>query len=53
MFRRRRYRDFVAQAPVHVVICVSPEICRSRHQEPDKMRVVAEMDGERLRAVPF
>lgn len=47
------HHNFVAQAPVHVVICVGPEIYRARYREPDKMRVVAGMADEELWRVPY
>jgi nitroreductase len=45
--------NFLAQAPVHVVVCVSPEIYRSRYRESDKQRVVASVDEDTLWTVPF
>jgi nitroreductase len=45
--------NFVAQAPVHVVICVSPEIYKSRYREPDKMQVRSEIDDDELWQVPY
>jgi nitroreductase len=45
--------NFVAQAPVQVVICVSPEMYRSRYREPDKQRVISEEEQERLWEVPY
>ncbi|KUJ35864.1 nitroreductase family protein [Streptomyces sp. NPDC093228] len=47
------HHNFIAQAPVHVVVCVSPEVYRSRYREPDKMTVVAEIDEEALWVVPY
>jgi len=47
------HHNFVAQAPVHVVICVSDDIYRSRYREADKMRVVADIDEDELWRVPF
>jgi nitroreductase len=47
------HRNFVAQAPVHVVICVSPEIYRERYRQPDKMKVVAGVEDSVLWAVPY
>ena len=47
------HHNFVAQAPVHVVVCVSPEVYRSRYREADKMTVVGAMDDEDLWAVPY
>jgi nitroreductase len=47
------HHNFVAQAAVHVVICVSDEIYRSRYRESDKMRVVADIDEDDLWKVPF
>jgi nitroreductase len=45
--------NFVAQAPVQVVICVSPERYRARYREPDKQRVISDWDDERLWQVPY
>lgn len=47
------HHNFVAQAPVHVVVSVSPEVYRSRYREADKMTVVGAMDDEDLWAVPY
>jgi nitroreductase len=47
------HQNFVAQAPVHVVICVSPEVYKARYREPDKMTVVADVDDDVLWAVPY
>lgn len=47
------HHNFVAQAPVHVVVCVSDEIYRSRYREGDKMRVVSEIDEDELWQIPF
>lgn len=47
------HHNFVAQAPVHVVVCVSPEVYRSRYREADKMAVVADIDDEELWTVPY
>ncbi len=47
------HHNFVAQAPVHVVLCVSPEVYRSRYREPDKMKVRSDIDDEALWAVPY
>lgn len=47
------HHNFVAQAPVHVVVCVSPEVYRSRYREPDKMRVRDAIDDEALWVVPY
>jgi nitroreductase len=47
------HHNFVAQAPVHVVVCVSPAVYRSRYREADKMTVVAGIDDEDLWAVPY
>ncbi len=45
--------NFVAQAPVHIMICVSADIYRARYREPDKQRVVADLSDEKLWATPF
>jgi nitroreductase len=53
MFAVSGHHNFLAQAPVHVVICVSPEMYRSRYREADKMRVRSEMDDETLWVIPW
>jgi nitroreductase len=52
-FSRSGHHNFVAQAPVHVVICVSPEMYRSRYRESDKMQVRSQLDDDALWVVPF
>src|SRR5579875_2606188 len=47
------HHNFVAQAPVHVVVCVSPEVYRSRYREPDKMKVRGHLDDDALWSVPY
>lgn len=47
------HHNFVAQAPAHIVVCVSPEIYRERYRRPDKMKVVADIDEDTLWAVPY
>lgn len=47
------HHNFVAQAPVHVVVCVSPEVYRSRYREADKMTVRADIADEELWTVPY
>jgi nitroreductase len=47
------HHNFVAQAPVHVVICVSPEMYRARYREPDKQKVIADWTEDELWQVPF
>lgn len=47
------HHNFIAQAPVHVVVCVSPEIYRERYRQPDKMKVVADIDDATLWSVPY
>jgi len=53
MLARSGHPNFVAQAPVHVVVCTSPEIYRARYREPDKMRAVADRSVEDLWEVPY
>ncbi|MEV6288083.1 nitroreductase family protein [Kribbella sp. NPDC051770] len=53
MFEQLQRPDFVAQAQVHVVICVSPEIYKGRYREADKQQVVSEIDEDALWVVPF
>jgi nitroreductase len=50
---RSGHHNFVAKAPVHVVVCVSPDIYRSRYREPDKMAVRADIDDDALWTVPY
>ena len=50
---RSGHKPFVAQAPVHIAICVSPEIYRARYREPDKQRAVSDWDDEKLWETPF
>jgi nitroreductase len=47
------HHNFVAQAPVHVVVCVSPEVYRARYREADKMAVRADIGDEELWKVPY
>jgi nitroreductase len=53
MYVESGHPNFVAQAPVHVVVCTSPEIYRARYREPDKMRAVADWSDEDLWEVPY
>lgn len=53
MFAKTGRPNFVAQAPVHVIVCTNPEIYKSRYREADKMRVVGDMDEDKLWEVPF
>lgn len=45
--------NFVAQAPVQIVVCASAEIYRRRYREADKQRVVGSVDEDSLWTVPF
>ena len=45
--------NFLSQAPVHVVVCASPEIYKARYRESDKRRVVGGLDEDTLWTVPF
>jgi nitroreductase len=45
--------NFVAQAPVQIVVCASPEIYKSRYRESDKQRVAGGIDEDALWTVPF
>lgn len=47
------HHNFLAQARVHVVVCVSPEVYRSRYRESDKMQVRREVDDDALWVVPY
>ena len=47
------HHNFVAQAPVHVVVCVSPDVYRSRYRESDKMKVREDVDDDALWVVPY
>jgi nitroreductase len=51
--QRSGHKNFVAQAPVHVVICAAPEVYRARYREPDKQQAVAGWSDETLWRVPF
>ena len=53
IFARSGHHNFIAQAPAHVVVCVSPEIYRERYRQPDKMKVVADIDEDTLWSVPY
>lgn len=53
MLARSGHPNFVAQAPVHIVICASAEIYRARYREPDKMRIIAGWTDEQLWPTPF
>lgn len=45
--------NFAAQAPVHVVLTVSPEVYKARYREADKQQVVADVEEDDLWTVPF
>jgi nitroreductase len=47
------HHNFIAQAPVHIVVCVSPEVYRSRYREPDKGKVRGKIDDDALWVVPY
>lgn len=47
------HQNFVAQAPVHIVILTSPEIYKRRYHEADKQRVVKGLDDDVLWTIPF
>lgn len=47
------HKNFVAQAPVHVTVCVGPEIYKARYRESDKMAVVADIPEDELWQTPF
>ena len=53
MLRRSGQRNFVRQAPVHIVICTSAEVYKSRYRESDKMRVRSRLSEEDLWEVPY
>jgi len=53
MLAQSGHPNFVAQAPVQVVICTNPEIYRARYREPDKMAAVADESDEDLWEVPY
>lgn len=45
--------NFLAQAPVHILICTSAEIYRARYREPDKMRVRASISDDDMWNIPY
>ncbi|MCU1682631.1 MAG: hypothetical protein JWQ81_3370 [Amycolatopsis sp.] len=47
------HHNFIAQAPAHIVVCVSPEVYRSRYREPDKGKVRGKIDDDALWVVPY
>lgn len=53
VFKTSGHRNFVRQAPVHIVICANPDIYKERYREPDKMRVRERVPDDLLWAVPF
>lgn len=53
VLRKSGHKNFVRQAPVHIVICTNPEIYKSRYREPDKMQVRRRVDDETLWRVPY
>lgn len=53
MFQKSGHHNFVAQAQVHIVVCVSPEIYRARYREPDKMKARGHLDDDVLWEVPY
>ncbi len=53
VFEISGHHNFIAQAPVQIVICVSPEIYKARYREPDKMKVREGLDDDTLWVVPY
>lgn len=53
LFAKSGHHNFVAQAPVHVVICARAETYKARYRESDKQRAVQGLDEDRLWRVPF
>jgi len=53
IFKTSGHKNFVRQAPVHIVICCSAEIYRSRYRESDKMRVRSRLTDDELWRVPY
>jgi nitroreductase len=53
MLAKAGMKNFVAQAPVHVVICVSAEMHKSRYRESDKMAVVGDTAEDDLWHTPY
>lgn len=47
------HKNFVAQAPVQVVICANAEIYKTRYRESDKMRVRKDVRDEELWRIPY
>lgn len=53
MLAESGHPNFVAQAPVHIALCVSPEVYRARYREPDKMKAIADWSDDDLWRVPY
>jgi nitroreductase len=51
--RQRGMQPFAHQAPVHIAICVSPDIYKGRYREEDKGRLRAAIDDDVLWQVPY
>ena len=53
MHAKSGHPNFVAQAPVQIVICANAEIYKSRYREPDKMRVRKDISDDDLWRIPY
>jgi nitroreductase len=55
MLARSGHKNFIAQAPVHIVICCNPEIYKARYREPDKQQAItaANISEEALWRIPY
>jgi nitroreductase len=47
------HHNFVAQAPVHILICANAGIYHARYREPDKMQARGTIDDDDLWTVPY
>ena len=55
MLARSGHKNFIAQAPVHIVICCNPEIYKARYREPDKQQAItaSSISEEMLWNIPY
>jgi nitroreductase len=52
---RSGHKNFIGQAPVHIVICCNPEIYKARYREPDKQQAItaSNISEEMLWSIPY